>query len=152
MIRGRVTEAGSGTPVSGAVLRYRSCQSPNNDQNRSAPSTTRSDGSFQLAVDPKPGYLSIQGPSDDYVHREIGERMVDEGQPGGNRLYAHGYVFLDLKADSDTQEVNVTLQRGATVKGHVVGPDGKPVQDASIFSRIILADRFGNWKIWRWQN
>ena len=35
------------------------------------------------------------------------------------------------------------LRRGATVTGQVVGPDGQPVRDAWIFSRIILDPRLG---------
>jgi len=82
------------------------------------------------------------------VLREIGERIVDEGLPGGTRFYAHAYVFLDLKAGSETQEVNVALQRGATVKGCAVAPDGHPVENALVFSRIILKSPFGTWKVW----
>jgi hypothetical protein len=37
-----------------------------------------------------------------------------------------------------SREVNLVLRRGATVEGRVVGPDGQPVRDARIFSRLIL--------------
>ena len=56
--------------------------------------------------------------------------------------------MLDLKPGSDSQEVNVVLRRGATVNGQVVGPDGQPVRDAWIFSRIILDPRRGAWRSW----
>ena len=61
-----------------------------------------------------------------------------EGQPGGGRLYSHAYAALDLKPGMGSQEVNLVLRRGATVEGRVVGPDGQPVGDAWIFSRLIL--------------
>ena len=148
MIRGQVTEAGSGAPVSGAVLRFRSHQLSLIDRSSSPPSTTKQDGSFQFAFEPKPGYLSIQGSSDDYALREASQRLLDEAKPSGRRLYAHGYVFLDVKAGSESQDVHVTLQRGATVKGQVNGPDGQPVRDAWIFSRTIARSPVGGWKMW----
>ena len=64
--------------------------------------------------------------------------MIAQGQPGGRRSYSHGHAWLDLKPGIDSQEVHVVLRRGATVKGRVVGPDGQPVRDAWIISRIIL--------------
>ena len=46
--------------------------------------------------------------------------------------------LLDLKPGTDRQEVDLVLRRGETVTGQVVGPDGQPVRDAWIFSRVIL--------------
>ena len=53
-------------------------------------------------------------------------------------MYSHAYAALDLKPGMGSQEVNLVLRRGATVEGRVVGPDGQPVRDAWIFSRLIL--------------
>ena len=64
------------------------------------------------------------------------------------RIYAHAHTLLDLKPGIDSQEVHVVLRRGATVKGQVVGPDGQPVRDAWIFSRIILDPRPGRARSW----
>ena len=97
---------------------------------------------------PSPGYLFIRGPSDDYVLQEIGNRMVDDGEPGGLRLYSHAYRLLDLKPGVDSQEFDIVLRRGATVTGQVVGPDGQPVLDAWIFSRVILDPRRGASRPW----
>ncbi len=94
------------------------------------------DGSFQLAVLPKSTYLIVLGPSEDYVLQETGERMIQQGQPGGRRMYAHAFIAYDLKSGGDTRDVNVVLRRGMTVKGQVIGPDGQPVQDARMVSRI----------------
>ena len=99
---------------------------------------TESDGSFRLGAEPEPGHLFVRGPDDDYVFQAIGSRMVLEGQPGGGRIYSHAYAALDLKPGMGSQEVNLVLRRGATVEGRVVGPDGQPVRDAWIFSRLIL--------------
>jgi len=99
---------------------------------------TDSDGSFRLGAQPAPGHLFVRGPDDTYVFQAIGSRVVLEGQPGGGRLYSHAYAALDLKPGMGSQEVNLVLRRGATVEGRVVGPDGQPVRDAWIFSRLIL--------------
>ncbi len=148
MIRGRLTEAGSGEPIAGAVLRFQPYETLNQSPNASAPAATIDDGSFQLAIEPAPGYLGIQGPSGDFVLQEIGDRMVREGKPDGDRYYAHASVFLDEKSSRAPLGLNITLRRGSTVKGRVIGPDGQPAPGALIFSRAILASRFGGWKIW----
>ena len=51
MIRGRVTEAGSGEPIAGAVLRFQPYETLNQSPNTSAPAATNDDGSFQLAIE-----------------------------------------------------------------------------------------------------
>ena len=110
------------------------------------------DGSFQLAVLPSPGYLVVLGPSDDYVLREIGDEMVSQGKPGGRRFYAHAFLACDPKPAGESLDVNVVLRRGMTVKGRVVGPDGQPIQDAWMISRVFLAPSPSAWLFWRAQH
>ncbi len=150
MIGGKVTEEGSGRPVVGAVVRFTPYASGPDSAGMSTPTASKSDGSFRLAAPPGPGYLVIQGPSDDFVLREMGaEGEVYFARPGSRRFYAHAYRFLDLKPESTERDVNLVLRRGITVKGQVVGPDGRPVEDASIFSRIIPErSPSGGWSIW----
>ena len=97
-----------------------------------------SDGSFQIGVLPSPGYLVVLGPSDNYVLREIGGRMLLQGKPGGDRAYAHAFVACDVKADSKSLDVNVVLRPSMTVNGRVVSTDGQPIQDAWMISRVFL--------------
>jgi hypothetical protein len=148
LIRGKVTETGSGKPVLGATVSFASRAGQQNRQGGSIPVNTASDGSFHLGAEPGPGYLCIKGPSDDYVLEEIDNRMLDQGQPGGWRIYAHAYMGLDLKPGIDIKEIHVALRRGVSVSGHVVGPDGQPVQDAWFISRIILDPRLGAQRSW----
>jgi hypothetical protein len=102
------------------------------------PVHTDPDGIFRLGAEPKPGHLFVRASVDDYVLQAIDSRLVWEGQPGGGRLYSHAYASLDLKPGMGSLEVNLVLRRGATVEGRVVGPDGQPVRDAWVFSRLIL--------------
>jgi hypothetical protein len=147
LVHGKVTEEGSGKPVPGAFVQFVSHAEPHNGVVRPIIIVTASDGSFQLGARPSTGHLFIRGPSDDYLLQAIGDRMYDNGQPGGRRVYAHAIRFLDLKPGTDSQEVDLALRRGATVTGRVVGPDGQPVGDAWFFSRVTLAPT-GVWREW----
>ncbi len=136
-IRGKVTEEGSGQPIAGAAVRYSVYTKLDaNPDNWASPAETSADGSFEFAVAPQPGYLAIGAPSEDYVTQEIGDRLLFEGQPGGRRMYAHAFNVCDPKSDTGGLAFNVVLHRGAFIKGRVVGPDGQPVHDAWMFSRL----------------
>ena len=145
LIRGTVTEEGSGDAVPGATLDFLPFTPRGSGGERGI---TGADGSFQLGATPSPGYLFLRGPSDDYVLQAIGSRMFQDREPGGIRFYLHAFSSLDLKPGTGDKEVHLVLRRGATVKGKVVGPDGQPVSDAWIFSRVILDPRRGASGIW----
>jgi len=137
LIQGKVTLEGTGKPVPGALVDFTMRRGPMG-QDSIMSVHTDSDGSFRLGAQPAPGHLFVRGPDDNYVFQPIGSRVVLEGQPGGQRLYSHAYAALDLKPGMGSQEVNLVLRRGVTVEGRVVGPDGRPVREAWIFSRLIL--------------
>src|SRR5439155_21740177 len=82
----------------------------------------------------------VQG-SDEYVLREFGgdgDGALIESGPGHRRFYAHAYRAVDLKPGGPDQEIDIALRRGTALRGRVVGPDGRPVPDALVFSRIVL--------------
>jgi len=150
LVRGKVIEEGSGKPIAGARVTYIS--SPDRDQRLGASNgraATALDGSFQLGVLPCPGYLTVLGPGEDYVLHEIGRRMALGRQPGGHRLYAHAFHKLELTPGSASQEVAVAVRPSASVLGQVVGPDGRPVRDAVVISRVILQPTWIAWLVWR---
>jgi len=150
VIHGKVTEAGSGKPIAAAWISFDSGRRPEGKTGaHSGRSGTGPDGAFRFAVPPGPGYLVVKAPSDDYVFEEIGSAVVHRGRPGGLRFYANAFVAGDIKPESTGWEVNVELRRGVTVKGEVVGPDGKPVQDASMISRVVLEPYPGAYRRWR---
>jgi hypothetical protein len=111
---------------------------------------SKSDGSFRLAALPGPGYLVVLGPGDDYVLRqENSDRLIHErGTAGGRRFYTHAFITCDPKVTDQSLEVNVTLRRGMAVTGQVVGPDGQPVHDAWMISRIFREPSPLSWLVW----
>ena len=138
VIRGKVTEEGSGKPVAGARISFATRRTAGGQSGAlNGRAASGSDGSFQIAVLPGPGYLVVLGPSDDYVLREIDESMVSQGKPGGRRYYAHAFIACDPKPDGESLDVNVMLRPAMTVNGRVVGPDGQPIQDAWMISRVV---------------
>jgi RNA polymerase sigma factor (sigma-70 family) len=142
LVRGKVTEAGSGKPVAGAAVQYWPCDETGSDRPKNALTgwshceLTKQDGTFRMVVSPGAGHLMVQGPTPDYVHEEIGEEVISRGRPGGSRLYPDAFVKLDVRAKEEPKEVSVTLRRGATVRGKLLAPDGKPVARALVLSRL----------------
>jgi RNA polymerase sigma factor (sigma-70 family) len=150
VIRGKVTEEGSGKPVAGARISFGTRRTAGGQSGAlNARAASGSDGSFQIAVMPRPGYLVVLGPSEDYVLREIDEEMVYEGKPGGRRYSAHAFIACDVKPNSESLDVNVMLRSSKTVNGRVVGPDGQPIQDAWMISRVCLSPSTSAWLRWR---
>ncbi len=147
VIRGKIVEEGTNRPVAGAALRFNGPKAGEGDAGSwSGTARTGPDGSYQMAVKPNPGTLVVLGPSDDYVLEEKGQNMLFEGQPGGQRLYAHAFVPCDLKPGDASRQVDIVLRRGATVKARVVGPEGQPVASARAFSRLILMPQPWPWR------
>jgi RNA polymerase sigma factor (sigma-70 family) len=149
LVRGKVTEAGSGKPVAGAAVQFwpRDGGDPNRPKNVITgwqhPAVTKEDGTFRMAVLPGEGHLLIQGPTPDYIHEEIGSEVIRTGRPGGGRVYPDAIVKLDLPAKGEPKEVAVTLRRGVTVRGRLLGPDGKPVAKALMAHRLHVSVALG---------
>ncbi len=149
VIRGKVVEEGSNRPVAGAALRYvglpagNAASGPRSDTTRTGP-----DGSYQLPVLPSRGTLVVMGPSDDYVLQQMGQRMVRQGLPGGPRWYAHAFIPCEPKPGADPQEINVVLRRGMTIKARVTGPDGRPVREAQVLSRLLPQPQSMPWRLY----
>ncbi len=155
MMRGKVAEKGSGRPISAAIVSYHPHRTANDGFFRaggSRPVETVADGSFELPVLPRPGYLTVQAPDEDYILHELDEGLLISGRPGIQRVYAHAFVACDPKPDGDRKEVadvKAVIQPGVTVKGQVVGPDGKPVVDSWMLSRIHLSPTHPLLRRWR---
>ncbi len=152
LVRGKVVEAASGKAVAKASVQFipRRANNPNfrKDALTGWENTVVSgaDGRFDICVLPGPGHLLIHGPTPDYVYAEISDGEVHQGKVGGYRYYAHAIVALDLKPGAEAHDLTATLRRGVTVKGRVVGPDGKPVAEALMLSRLGVDATSSYWR------
>jgi hypothetical protein len=158
LVTGKVTEAPSGRPVAGAVVQWFPRQEGNPQLKKDvaalwkSPAVSGADGTFRIPVLPGPGHLLVTGPTPDYVHHEVYYGELHGGRPsfgsvisgpegnqfyGGQRVYAHGVVPLDVKPGAEAAAADVVLRRGVTVRGRLVGPDDKPAPAAAqMFSRL----------------
>jgi RNA polymerase sigma factor (sigma-70 family) len=125
LVRGKVTEAGSGKPVAGAYVTHGGL--------RETYAVSGPDGSYQLGVPAGAGRLLVTHPSGEYVSQIVGSGGGSLAKPIGDPSYHHAVVEVDVKKAEKMKEVNVTLRRGVTVKGRLVGPDDKPVASALMF-------------------
>jgi RNA polymerase sigma factor (sigma-70 family) len=137
LIRGKVTEEGTGWPVADALVDFnlyaRSARAEGNGRAR-----TKADGSFQFPVGPHPGHLSIQAPGEDYQLQVTSNAQLSGGQGTSMRLYAHAFLPYDPGPGTGPPEIRVALRRGATVKFRLIGPDGQPPRDVWVYSRAVL--------------
>jgi hypothetical protein len=133
LVRGKVTEAGSGKPVAGAYVTHGAL--------RETYAVSGPDGTYQIGVPAGAGRLMVTHPSDEYIPQIVGSagggiNNLAGGsfeKPAGDPSYYHALVAVDVKKDDKVKEVNVTLRRGVTVKGRLVGPDDKPIASAVLF-------------------
>jgi RNA polymerase sigma factor (sigma-70 family) len=138
LIRGKVTEAGTGAAVPDAAVYFVAHHPAGGRIEAIARARTKADGSFALGVGPHPGHLSILAPLDDYPLQAISNAQFYQGQGGGKPVYANAFVACNPKPGADPVEVAVELRRGATVKLLLVGPDGQPVPDVRVYSQAVL--------------
>jgi beta-lactamase regulating signal transducer with metallopeptidase domain/protocatechuate 3,4-dioxygenase beta subunit len=148
LVTGQVTEVESGKPVAEAIVYYVQQQGPVAQPSRQGlavgdpfSESSGADGRFRIVVPPGKGHLVVDGPHPDYVLEMKGRNVLNIGKPGGGQWYAHAFVPLDLKADSQPKEVTVRLHRGVTVTGKVVGPDGKPAPGVQMITRLNQSAR-----------
>jgi RNA polymerase sigma factor (sigma-70 family) len=150
LVQGKVVDRTSEKPVAWARV-YFEPQEKNNPKlpaNLTIPSHwpvfSDTDGSFSLVVPSGPGRLVATVPSRDFVWTSIGTEEFLSGKPGGYRRYFHAVLPLNLKVQKGPEKLTVAVRRGVTLKGQVVGPDGKPVTAAVMFvPGDILPSEFG---------
>jgi hypothetical protein len=140
LIRGKVIEEGTGRRVASATVQCfpkdRRGEFLSGFETAAASSA---DGSFQIAVPPRPGYLMVLGPKPNYVPWQIaGGQLFFGGQNGGKRYYAHAILAYDTTAGGAAQELTASLRPGRILKGRVSGPAGEPVGDATVMTRQQL--------------
>jgi RNA polymerase sigma factor (sigma-70 family) len=148
LVRGKVTELFSHQPVAGAIVAIRG-PSTTDTSVANPPVKTSADGSFVLAARSRRGYIVVNGPTGDYVRRELDEGLFTDGQPGGRRFYYHAFLACDENPGDPDHDVNLTIQACRPIKGQVVGPDGKALTGAWIISGQTFDDsRFPLSQFW----
>jgi hypothetical protein len=140
VVWGKVTEAGSNKPVAGVRVDM---------LGRDTYGVSAADGNYRLVVPPGQGNLLFRH-SGSYIQRMIfrnyvtgtitaepvvypkinGQSAIHILYPDGQRLRVVGWHPYNLKPTDRPVTVNMTLRRGATIQGRLVGPDGKPVLHA----------------------
>jgi RNA polymerase sigma factor (sigma-70 family) len=152
LVRGKVTEQTTDRPVRSASVQY--IPARNRDDllgGWQATVASKDDGTYQITVPPGKGHLLIFGPTPDFVLNEIGSKRLYQGQPGGQRYYAHAIIPYEAKAGDQPHENSALLRPGVTIKGRVERPDGQAVNDASLITtlRIEATNPFwrGNYQI-----
>jgi hypothetical protein len=144
ILRGRVVEAGSGRPVTGASVVYQ--PEPGNPSNHSEyqfnnPVLTDGEGNFALAVLPGKGLLAVEAPTPDFIRVPLISDNSSIARP-------HGFVRLNLPAgkDKDNNAVQIKLRKGVTLEARIVGPDGRPVEDLVMaWCPELSASQLDNW-------
>jgi RNA polymerase sigma factor (sigma-70 family) len=136
LVKGTVTEKGSGKPVAGAAVGFHQAIGKNRYYRRDLRFETAlsgPDGRFELVVQPGPGHLLINGPTPDYLKTEITSRDL-YGVPivPNRRNFYDALVALDLEPQKGPHQLAVSLRRGVTLTGTVIDPDGKPVARAQM--------------------
>jgi RNA polymerase sigma factor (sigma-70 family) len=122
LLRGTVTEQGTGKPVAGAVVHdyaHRFIRS----------ATTGPDGIFQIAVPVGKAHLLIKHKDNDFIPMQITEGEIEGRKPAGSQMYPDAVISVDAKAGAEAQPVEAELRRGMSIKGEVLAPDGKAVAD-----------------------
>jgi RNA polymerase sigma factor (sigma-70 family) len=150
LVKGKVTEKGSGKPVDQAEIHFQPLRE-NNPRRRPGlllgeghSVFSQPDGSYQIIVPPQPGHLLCRIPGEPFLQQVISlsELMTGKpaasdrqfnGRPGTDRLYFHAIVPLNFKEPGPAKELPLTVRRGVTLIGRVVGPDGKAIPRAVMF-------------------
>lgn len=152
LVRGHVIESGTKAAVAGAAIQYipESFNNPNAKDDIitgwEGIQISEESGAFAIAVLPGPGRLLVNGPTGEFVAREIGYQQLERGLPGGERTYAHAIERINPDANSEPIEMTVELQRGATVAGRITNAAGEPVEQALLLTRLNLHQSELTWR------
>jgi protocatechuate 3,4-dioxygenase beta subunit len=138
MVRGRVTEAGSGEPVAGARVQYVGRGGEHMvgviEPSRLDTALSGPDGRYALAVPPEPGTLFVLGPTPDYISAETSDGELNGGLADGKRHYADAFIPLAPRPEDGDRALDIRLRRGVTLRGRLLGPGDTPVDSFLLFS------------------
>ena len=144
LVRGQVLEQGFDAPIVGASIQYHPEDAKNAKQSEGIVAgwqdihVTDAQGHFEIVVLSGPGRLMFHAPQNDFILKEISERELYSGRPGGRRNYAHAIERIEPEPNAKPVELTVHLQRGATVRGDLVDAEGAAIKNAVMLSRLNI--------------
>lgn len=152
LLKGKIVEAGTATPVAGVSVQYIP-ERHNNSSIRDdiltgwqALQITDKNGDFSIVALPGPGRLLAHSAVGNYVFEETSDRELALGKPGGERTYAHAIVKVEPAAGSDPMDLKMELQPGGTATGQMVDERGEPINEAIIVSRLNVSPFSLDWR------
>jgi|GEM_PF-3416297 len=156
--RGRITDKTTGKPVRASIDYFILEDNPHlKDFSRygtvrvSMPHQADEDGRYEIAVMPGPGVIGARFGNDTYrlgvgadaIKARGGGRDIIPSRP--HMIIATNYntlALIDPKPGDESVTADVALDRGRTLKGKLVGPDGAPVAGARMLG---AEDHFESW-------
>ena len=147
LLQGKVVEKGSGQPIAGATIQFNEYPrsgyyAPERTVSNTTPwparVATKADGTFAIAAPPGFGLLLVRGPGGDFIRQEVSSADFQIAWGDLKRHHVSAFVPLDLKIDQKPAALNIAIRRGATIRGRIVGPGNRPVDDVRMASRHFL--------------
>jgi len=146
--KGRVTEKGTGKPLVGGIGYYCFRDNPHHKEipqlfGGGLGGSAQEDGSFRFVVVPGPGLLAVQVADNNRYLNGIGAEKikVPRDRMGGVKYLETSPHFCYFESFNTLVEINpkpgdesitcdLTVVPGRSLKGTVLGPDGKPLAGA----------------------
>ncbi len=149
-IRGKLIDKATGKGVAGEHVYYMKLPSNVNEGDGDIMSGFGPEG-FRMTVPPGPAifYADAVGEDLPYTRARLSpadsnKGISDFGDGGALQIIlspCHTYRIVDVPADVDTFTLDMELTRGASRKGRLIGPDGKPVDG------VIAYGLAANWQV-----
>jgi protocatechuate 3,4-dioxygenase beta subunit len=124
LVRGKVTEEGTGKPVAGALVSDHDPKWPPRSIK------TGPNGIFESVVPPGRAHFLVHHTNGNYIPVQVTEGELGGRKPSGGRYYPAALISFDAKAGTSAQEVEAKLRPGVTISGQLLRPDGKAVAEA----------------------
>jgi hypothetical protein len=122
VISGRVTDAQSGAPIPGVEISVSCCAGSGGTR-----STTGLDGGYQVRLT-SPGEYVVTAKAPGYVHTSFGQASLTS-IVAVDDIPA---IWVRVRGDQVTSDVDIRLQRSAAVNGRVFGDTGEALADIEV--------------------
>jgi hypothetical protein len=142
-IRGRVTDKATGKPIRAVVEYGAFLDNPDSKDARgfhAQETPTRDDGTYELLGLPGHGLVAVRAVEDRYLKGQGADSLPkvnqDQFTATSSRAFAIGqyHAFAEVNTAEDAREAtyDVALDPGRTLRGSVLGPDGRPLAGVNV--------------------